>query len=420
MRLKHSSVCLIALLFLHAINYAQKKNLPVNLEKVSGVLMNANATSIEPSGRNSRAKSLRNRDVSSLSWFTLRPKYSIALGVNVLDNGEGNLPINATYSFKNPFFLTAERRFKSKLSMALTLSTNRLAIASVEKGYVSIDAGGQFYFNDYLFNSNKIEMYAGLGLGRYFLENNGNNTLNVTGGGRYWFSKNCGVSFQGLGKVGLAPINKSVLNHYQYNFGLVWRFNRDKVKMVDDVFKLEEIKKTDSIHEQDLSEKITEKADDTTKVQNITIAKETDKTDLPVVSQKKEYECKIGDNLTKCFGINNITFDFDKYLINDQASKVLEKILVVLNQYPTMKIAIRSHTDCRQMEKYNLGLSENRAIATMNWLITKGIDKSRLSAKGYGKSQPLNNCNCSPTIKSNCSDLQYQENRRSEFIITAL
>jgi hypothetical protein len=82
---------------------------------------------------------------------------------------------------------------------------------------------GQFYFDDYLFNSEKIELYAGLVLGRFFLENKGNNTFNVTGGGRYWFSDRYGISLQGIGKVGLTPINTSVINHYQYNLGIVWR-----------------------------------------------------------------------------------------------------------------------------------------------------------------------------------------------------
>jgi hypothetical protein len=161
--------------------------------------------------------------------------YYVAFGVNLLvGKGESNLPISADYSFKTPFFLTVERRFKSKLSLALTLSTNRMELKAVEKGYFSFDAVGQFYFNEYLFNSKKIELYAGLGLGRFFLENNGNNTFNLTGGGRYWFSNNIGVSFQGFGKVGLVPINKSVNNHYQFNLGIVWRFNPDKVKFVDD------------------------------------------------------------------------------------------------------------------------------------------------------------------------------------------
>jgi hypothetical protein len=151
--------------------------------------------------------------------------YTITLGVNVIDNGGNNaLPFNAeTMSFKTPFFISAERRFKSNWSVALAVSTNRLTIATAEKSYVSVDAVGQYYFDDYIFNTEKIEMYAGLGFGRYFLENNGNNTLDVTGGGRYWFSDHYGLSLQGYGKVGLTNVNDEVRNHFQYNLGFVWR-----------------------------------------------------------------------------------------------------------------------------------------------------------------------------------------------------
>lgn len=151
-------------------------------------------------------------------------KYAITLGVNVIDNGGNSLPFNAEkLSFKAPFFITTERRFKSNFSVALVVSTNRLTIESEEKSYVSIDAIGQFYFDDYIFNTEKIEMYVGLGLGRFYLENNGNNTFNITGGGRYWFLDHYGLSLQGLGKVGLKPINDEVINHFQYNLGFVWR-----------------------------------------------------------------------------------------------------------------------------------------------------------------------------------------------------
>ena len=151
--------------------------------------------------------------------------YTISLGVNVVDNGgENSLPSNAEMmSFKTPFFISPEHRFKSNWSVTLAVSTNRLTILTKEKSYVSIDAIGQYYFDDYIFNTEKIEMYAGLGFGRYFLENNGNNTLNLTGGGRYWFSNHFGLSLQGIGKVGLSPINDEVRNHFQYNLGFVWR-----------------------------------------------------------------------------------------------------------------------------------------------------------------------------------------------------
>jgi peptidoglycan-associated lipoprotein len=94
--------------------------------------------------------------------------------------------------------------------------------------------------------------------------------------------------------------------------------------------------------------------------------------------------------------------------------------LDVVEQYPSMKIDVRSHTDCRQTAKYNMALSDRRAKSTMAWLVSKGIDKSRLTGKGYGESRLVNDCGCEPTNVSNCTEEQHQANRRSEFIITAL
>jgi outer membrane protein OmpA-like peptidoglycan-associated protein/tetratricopeptide (TPR) repeat protein len=128
----------------------------------------------------------------------------------------------------------------------------------------------------------------------------------------------------------------------------------------------------------------------------------------------------IGDDLGKCFGIKMIYFDLDKSNIRKEAALDLAKILDVLEQNPSMKIDIRSHTDCRQTAKYNMALSDRRAKATIAWLVAKGIDKSRLTGKGYGESQLVNDCGCEPTNQSNCTEEQHQMNRRSEFIITAL
>ena len=141
---------------------------------------------------------------------------------------------------------------------------------------------------------------------------------------------------------------------------------------------------------------------------------------MPFVLEKKGCVVTIGDDLGRCFGIKMIYFDLDKHFIRKEAELDLEKILDVMKQYPNMKIDIRSHTDCRQTVKYNLVLSDRRAKSTIDWLVTKGVDKSRLTGKGYGESQLVNDCGCEPTNKSNCTEEQHQANRRSEFIITAL
>ncbi|MES2748384.1 MAG: OmpA family protein [Bacteroidota bacterium] len=149
-------------------------------------------------------------------------------------------------------------------------------------------------------------------------------------------------------------------------------------------------------------------------------AKESGKTFVPVELEKEKCQIKVGFDLSNCFGITMIYFDLDKSFVRADAAIELSKILDVMNQYPTMSIDIRSHTDCRQTAKYNLSLSDRRAKATMAWLINNGINKSRLTAKGYGESQLLNSCSCEPTNESTCSEAEHQVNRRSEFIITKL
>lgn len=166
-----------------------------------------------------------NSNLEQKTNTTSLSKYNFTLGVNVVDNGGSNsLPFNAeAISFRTPFFISAERRFRTNFSISLTGSTNRLALASGERSYTSVDLLGLYYFDDFIFKTEKIEMFTGLGIGRFFLENNGNNTLNITGGGRYWFSNHFGLSLQGFGKVGVNPINESVRHHFQYNLGFVWR-----------------------------------------------------------------------------------------------------------------------------------------------------------------------------------------------------
>lgn len=159
-----------------------------------------------------------------------------------------------------------------------------------------------------------------------------------------------------------------------------------------------------------------EKKDYTTKEVGITIASENGKTNLPIALDHSGCQVTIGDDLGKCFGISMIYFDLDKSNIRPEAALDLEKILDVLNQYPTMKLDIRSHTDSRQTHAYNEQLSDRRAKSTIKWLVKNGIAPNRLTGKGYGETQLINGC----SDGVNCTEEQHQMNRRSEFIITAL
>lgn len=156
-----------------------------------------------------------------------------------------------------------------------------------------------------------------------------------------------------------------------------------------------------------------------TKEQKITIPNKNGKTDLNIALEKEVIEVAIGDDVGKYFGIRMIYFGLNKYNITAKAVVELEKILDFMKQYPTTKVDVRSHTDCRQTMKFNQILSNKRAKSTVAWLVKNGIDSSRLVGKGYGETQLVNDCGCEPTNASNCTEAQHQMNRRSEFIITA-
>ena len=109
--------------------------------------------------------------------------------------------------------------------------------------------------------------------------------------------------------------------------------------------------------------------------------------------------------------LKNIYFDFNKSNITQQGASELDQLVTIMNDYPEMVILIKSHTDSKGSAEYNMKLSEQRAQSTMQYVISKGISKDRLSAKGLGSSEPKIDC------KSNCTDEEDSQNRRSEFLI---
>ncbi len=132
--------------------------------------------------------------------------------------------------------------------------------------------------------------------------------------------------------------------------------------------------------------------------------------------EKVEEPITVNDDLFKKLKLEPIYFDFDKSNIRHDASIELIKIAEVMKEYPTMKIDVRSHTDSRGKDSYNLKLSDRRAKSTVQWLISQGIDSSRITGKGYGETKLLNNCSNGVP----CSAEEHQLNRRSEFIVIEL
>ncbi len=120
---------------------------------------------------------------------------------------------------------------------------------------------------------------------------------------------------------------------------------------------------------------------------------------------------KVGDK----FILENIHYDFDKHNIRPDAALILDRLVATMRDNPTLKIELSSHTDSRGSDSYNDKLSQRRAQSAVDYLVTRGIARERLVAKGYGETRLLNRCsNGIP-----CSRAEHQANRRTEVEVLA-
>ncbi|MCX7696344.1 MAG: OmpA family protein [Bacteroidales bacterium] len=115
-------------------------------------------------------------------------------------------------------------------------------------------------------------------------------------------------------------------------------------------------------------------------------------------------------NVGEKFTLRNIYYDFNSHKLRNESVEELNRLVKLMKDVPTLKIEISSHTDSIGGYQYNMKLSQRRAEEVVKYLISAGIDKSRLVAKGYGYTQP---------IASNRTDEGRQLNRRTEFKILA-
>ena len=113
---------------------------------------------------------------------------------------------------------------------------------------------------------------------------------------------------------------------------------------------------------------------------------------------------KVGSNIA----LRNVFFNTGKWEVKDDSYAELTRLVLLLNDVPSLKIEISGHTDNIGAESFNELLSQRRADAVVNYLVDKGVNKNRLSAKGYGQSNP---------VDSNDTAEGRASNRRTEFEI---
>jgi outer membrane protein OmpA-like peptidoglycan-associated protein/tetratricopeptide (TPR) repeat protein len=119
----------------------------------------------------------------------------------------------------------------------------------------------------------------------------------------------------------------------------------------------------------------------------------------------------------KEFVLEDIYYDFDKWNIREgDAQPALDRLAVTLQHNPEIDIELGSHTDSRGTHAYNIDLSDKRAKSAVEYLVARGVDRNRMTYRGYGETKLTNGCADGVT----CSEEDHQANRRTTFQITGI
>lgn len=105
--------------------------------------------------------------------------------------------------------------------------------------------------------------------------------------------------------------------------------------------------------------------------------------------------------------LEGVNFEFDKATLSQEDIAIIDRDVATLEKWSNVNVEIAGHTDSRGSDEYNVGLSQRRAEAVRNYLISKGVAAERLSAKGYGESRP---------VADNATDEGRLMNRRVELV----
>ena len=116
--------------------------------------------------------------------------------------------------------------------------------------------------------------------------------------------------------------------------------------------------------------------------------------------------------LAKAIEVKDILYDYNKFNIRPDAAIRLDTLVQTLVDNPKISIELSSHTDQRGKDAYNLKLSQQRAQAAVDYIVSKGVDKARITAKGYGETRPI--------VLKPTTEEEYQRNRRTEFKVTRI
>lgn len=280
--------------------------------------------------------------------------------------------------------------------------------------YYGLDGRITYDLNKIIGETAWFDPYVGIGAGYTDANKRGRGTYNAIVGFRTWFSDRWGLDLNATGKWAMSE-SEGVSNHLQYAAGAVYQFGiekglskrgEEKLELLAAIAK-EKQRQTDSINEVNRLRDEALLAERLKKQQEADALAAAEKAKIDAINKRKaEIKSKIED-------LGYVYFDLNSSYVNSSSKIVLDSLAQVLEEIPTLKLKITSHTDSRGTSKYNDWLSQRRVDKTKAYLISKGVSEDKLITEAYGESMLLNDCD----DNTYCPEEKHAVNRRSEFVI---
>ncbi|WP_234414540.1 OmpA family protein [Muricauda brasiliensis] len=318
-----------------------------------------------------------------------------------------------------PSRISIGRYFKNGVGLEAIGSHNRYREGKVvdevvltdDIGYWAFDFRLSYDLNKILGHTGFFDPYIGIGAGYTDANNQGRGTYNGVLGFKTWFSDHWGLDFNTTGKWAMDTEN--VTNHIQHAVAVAYRFNVEKGlsrKGQEKLALLQEMEK----EQKRIQDSIT-RADEKARLLAEQLQKEKEAAEL-AAAEKAKKEAKEAEKRalqTKLNQLGNVYFKFNSSYLTAEDKELLDRLVAIMKEEPSLHIKVTAHTDSRGTEKYNQWLSERRAQRTVDYVVSKGISKDRIVHAAFGETQLVNEC----ADGVYCTEEKHSKNRRSEFLI---
>lgn len=322
-----------------------------------------------------------------------------------------------------PSRISIGRYFKNGLGIEAIGSYNKYKEGNIidknvnpsDIDYFGLDARITYDLNQIIGQTGWFDPYVGIGAGYTDANNLGRGTYNAVVGFRTWFSDRWGLDFSSSGKWAMSQDNGAT-NHIQHAAGVVYQFGIEKglSKRGEEKMELLAAIEKEKQRQQDSINEVNRLRDEALLAERL--EKERKEAELAAAEKARlDAENKRKEDIkSRIERLGYVYFDLNSSTLSKKSKIILDSLSIIMQEVPTLKLKITSHTDSRGTSNYNDWLSKRRVDTTEEYLITKGVPDARLSTEAFGERMLLNECDDT----TYCTEEKHAINRRSEFIIT--